>query len=111
MTDEYRVRATKAEQQVAILKRQLMCRPKYEWFVASVRRTLAQSDDVSAQHLAHQVRQLKAARWNKLELADKAAEVLREASRVYRLYNATQMPDGNLVDEQTLQELADLLGR
>lgn len=44
------------------------------------------------------------------ELADKAAEVLREASHVYRLYNATQMPDGNLVDEQTLQELADLLG-
>lgn len=44
------------------------------------------------------------------ELADKAAEVLREAATVYQLYNDTQMPDGNLVDGQTLQELADLIG-
>lgn len=42
-------------------------------------------------------------------LRSKAAEVLREASAVYQLYNKTQEPDGNLVDMQTLQELADLL--
>lgn len=42
-------------------------------------------------------------------LRSKAAEILREASAVYQLYNKTQEPDGNLVDMQTLQELADLL--
>lgn len=42
-------------------------------------------------------------------LRSKAAEVLREVSAVYQLYNKTQEPDGNLVDMQTLQELADLL--
>ena len=43
------------------------------------------------------------------KVADKARERLREAAAVYRLYNATQQPDGNLVDEQTLQELSDLI--
>lgn len=42
-------------------------------------------------------------------LRSKAAEILREASDVYQMYNRTQEPDGNLVDMQTLQELADLL--
>lgn len=42
-------------------------------------------------------------------LRSKAAEVLREVSAVYQLYNKTQEPDGDLVDMQTLQELADLL--
>lgn len=42
-------------------------------------------------------------------LRSKAAEVLREVSAIYQLYNKTQEPDGNLVDMQTLQELADLL--
>lgn len=42
-------------------------------------------------------------------LRSKATEILREAWAVYQLYNKTQEPDGNLVDMQTLQELADLL--
>lgn len=42
-------------------------------------------------------------------LRSKAAEVLREASAVYQRYNKTQEPDGDLIDMQTLQELADLL--
>lgn len=42
-------------------------------------------------------------------LRSKAAEILREASAVYQRYNKTQEPDGDLIDMQTLQELADLL--
>lgn len=43
------------------------------------------------------------------KIVAKARELLREAAAVYRLYNATQQPDGNIVDEQTLQELSDLI--
>lgn len=43
------------------------------------------------------------------KVVEKARELLREAAAVYRLYNAAQQPDGNIVDEQTLQELSDLL--
>lgn len=42
-------------------------------------------------------------------VVDKANELLREAANVYRMYNKTQEPDGNLVDMQTLQELSDLI--
>lgn len=35
--------------------------------------------------------------------------LLHEASEVYRSYNKTQLPDGNLVDEQSLQEVYDAI--
>lgn len=42
------------------------------------------------------------------ELAAKAMELVCEASLVYSKYNDTQMPDRDLVDMQTLQEMHDL---
>lgn len=42
------------------------------------------------------------------ELASKAMELVCEASLVYSKYNDTQMPDRDLVDMQTLQEIHDL---
>lgn len=41
-------------------------------------------------------------------LAEKGMEVVREASLVYSKYNDTQMPDRDIVDQQTLQELYEL---
>lgn len=35
--------------------------------------------------------------------------ILHEASEVYRAYNKTQLPDGDLVDGQSLQELWDAI--
>lgn len=35
--------------------------------------------------------------------------LLHEASEVYRTYNKTQLPDGDLVDEQSLQEVYDAI--
>ena len=42
------------------------------------------------------------------ELSSKAMELVCEASLVYSKYNNTQMPDRDLVDMQTLQEMHDL---
>ncbi|MFO3833685.1 hypothetical protein AAHD79_16790 [Citrobacter freundii] len=42
------------------------------------------------------------------ELASKAMELVCEASLVYSKYNDTQMPDRDIVDMQTLQEMHDL---
>ncbi|MFH2819567.1 hypothetical protein [Citrobacter portucalensis] len=42
------------------------------------------------------------------ELSSKAMELVFEASLVYSKYNDTQMPDRDLVDMQTLQEMHDL---
>ncbi|HCA7297205.1 TPA: hypothetical protein MX298_000826 [Escherichia coli] len=42
------------------------------------------------------------------ELSSKAMELVCEASLVYSKYNDTQMPDRDLVDMQTLQEMHDL---
>lgn len=60
--DNYRERATKAEQEAARLRKELEKRPNYEWFVELIRRHLKQSDKTSPQRLAHQVKQLKEAR-------------------------------------------------
>lgn len=62
MTDIYRVRATRAEQEAALLRKELARRPNYEWFVELIRRHLNQADSVPPQHLAVQVKQLKQAR-------------------------------------------------
>lgn len=43
-----------------------------------------------------------------LGLSSKAMELVCEASLVYSKYNDTQMPDRDLVDMQTLQEMHDL---
>ncbi|HEE0104563.1 TPA: hypothetical protein R6W23_000546 [Citrobacter gillenii] len=42
------------------------------------------------------------------ELSSKAMELVCEASLVYSKYNDTQMPDRDIVDMQTLQEMHDL---
>lgn len=42
------------------------------------------------------------------ELSSKAMELVCEASQVYSKYNDMQMPDRDLVDMQTLQEMHDL---
>ena len=42
------------------------------------------------------------------DLSSKAMELVCEASLVYSKYNDTQMPDRDLVDMQTLQEMHDL---
>lgn len=42
-------------------------------------------------------------------LSSAAECLLHEASEVYRAYNKTQLPDGNLVDEQSLQEVYDAI--
>jgi len=42
------------------------------------------------------------------ELSSKVMELVCEASLVYSKYNDTQMPDRDLVDMQTLQEMHDL---
>ncbi|EAA8256881.1 hypothetical protein AH633_002478 [Salmonella enterica subsp. enterica] len=42
------------------------------------------------------------------ELSSKAMDLVCEASLVYSKYNDTQMPDRDLVDMQTLQEMHDL---
>lgn len=62
MKDDYRARATKAEQECARLRRELAQRPRFEWFVELVRKHLEQDHTVPPQHLAHQVKQLKMAR-------------------------------------------------
>lgn len=41
-------------------------------------------------------------------LAAKGMEVVREASLIYSKYNDTQMPDRDIVDQQTLQELYEI---
>ena len=42
------------------------------------------------------------------ELSSKAMELVCEASLVYSKYNDAQMPERDLVDMQTLQEMHDL---
>ena len=42
------------------------------------------------------------------ELSSKAMELVCEASLVYSKYNDTQMPDRDIVDMQTIQEMHDL---
>lgn len=59
--NDYRVRATQAEQEAARLREELAKRPNYEWFVELVRKHLKQGEGVCPQHLAHQVKQLKKA--------------------------------------------------
>lgn len=42
-------------------------------------------------------------------ISAKAIELCGEAAHVYQKYNITQMPDRDLVDHQTIQELSDLI--
>lgn len=42
-------------------------------------------------------------------ISAKALELCSEAAHVYQKYNVTQMPDRDLVDHQTIQELSDLI--
>lgn len=52
----------------------------------------------------------RAALQHKLDaISAKALELCSEAAHVYQKYNVTQMPDRDLVDHQTIQELSDLI--
>ena len=62
----------------------------------------------SEQKLTDMAVQLANAESKCSELASKAMELVCEASLVYSKYNDTQMPDRDLVDMQTLQEMHDL---
>ncbi|KAB0555327.1 hypothetical protein [Pantoea stewartii] len=42
-------------------------------------------------------------------ISAKALELCSESAHVYQKYNITQMPDRDLVDHQTIQELSDLI--
>ncbi len=42
-------------------------------------------------------------------ISAKALELCSEAAQIYQKYNVTQMPDRDLVDHQTIQELSDLI--
>ena len=56
--------------------------------------------------LQDHLRQLAA---ENVELASSAECLLQEESEVYRAYNKTQLPDGDLVDEQCLQWVWDAI--
>ncbi|WP_432372372.1 hypothetical protein ACRPHP_16745 [Pantoea allii] len=60
--------------------------------------------------LAEQKEKDYAALQQKLDaISAKAIELCSEAAHVYQKYNITQMPDRDLVDHQTIQELSDLI--
>lgn len=42
-------------------------------------------------------------------ISSKVLELCSEAAHVYQKYKVTQMPDRDLVDHQTIQELSDLI--
>ena len=63
---------------------------------------------VSYEYYAKLALQLANAESKCRELASKAMELVCEASLVYSKYNDTQIPDRDLVDMQTLQEIHDL---
>jgi len=42
-------------------------------------------------------------------ISAKSLELCSEAAHVYQKYNVTQMPDRDLLDHQTIQELSDLI--
>ncbi|WP_149330420.1 hypothetical protein [Citrobacter braakii] len=62
----------------------------------------------SEQKLTDMAVQLANAESKCRELSSKAMELVCEASLVYSKYNDTQMPDRDLVDMQTIQEMHDL---
>ncbi|EPF2246579.1 hypothetical protein ACSP9K_005037 [Citrobacter werkmanii] len=66
------------------------------------------SESASQQKLTDMAVQLANAESKCRELASKAMELVCESSLVYSKYNDTQMPDRDLVDMQTLQEMHDL---
>lgn len=71
-----------------------------------------QANALSKEHVEKLVKELDEARGQVVSLAvenaemkSKARELIDEACLVYRKYNDTQMPDRDLVDGQTLQEM------
>ncbi|MCI1672326.1 MAG: hypothetical protein LKI37_22510 [Citrobacter freundii] len=63
---------------------------------------------VIEQNLTDMAVQLANAESKCRELSSKAMELVCESSLVYSKYNDTQMPDRDLVDMQTLQEMHDM---
>lgn len=78
MTETYRQRATKAEQENAQLKERLAKQPNHQWFVDLVRKHLGQAADVHPSKLAFQVKQLKEARGQGLERHNQTREALKD---------------------------------
>lgn len=76
---------------------------------AMTREQLHSKSDVAAElgWRDMQIAELKAQRD---ALAAKGMELAREAAHIYEKYNATQMPDMDLIDFQTIQEFSDSSG-
>lgn len=75
--------------------------------VLEIREVRSMYKDLQSQN-ANMAVQLANAESKCRELSSKAMELVCEASLVYSKYNDTQMPDRDLVDMQTLQEMHDL---
>ncbi|WP_369788364.1 hypothetical protein [Rouxiella sp. WC2420] len=80
-SSEYRRRATKAEQENALLRKELNAKPNYEWFVNLVRSHLGQAESVPVQHLGVQVKQLKESHDGWKPRAEKAEARIAELER------------------------------
>ncbi|SQB09203.1 hypothetical protein [Citrobacter koseri] len=72
-------------------------------------RTVAQLVSDLATQLEVQLVRSNALAAENAELIRSSEILLHEASEVYRAYNKTQLPDGDLVDEQSLQEVYDAI--
>lgn len=62
--------------------------------------------DITIDNLEMKLAQMAA---DNAELISSSECLLHEASEVYRAYNKTQLPDGDLVDEQCLQMVYDAI--
>lgn len=82
MTENYRARATRAEQENARLKVRLSRQPNHQWFVDLVRKHLGQQADVKPAALARQVLQLKQARGEGMEKHVRTTQALHELWRI-----------------------------
>lgn len=78
MTDNYRQRATKAEQENVRLRRQLAREPSHQWFVDLIRKHLGQQPSVGAAQLGQQVKQLKESRGPGVEKHNRTTRALGE---------------------------------
>lgn len=95
--NDYRVRATRAEQESAKLREELAKRPNYEWFVELVRKHLKQEEDVCPQRLAHQVKQLKEASTKRRQNRECAEDELCEI--IDTLTDALSMKKDDMKDQ------------
>lgn len=92
-----------------------MSKPTYEYLEAQVKQLEADNEKaMSVLKEANDAVLLAKSKFDALAaenagLISSSECLLHEASEVYRAYNKTQLPDGDLVDEQCLQEVYDAI--